>query len=121
MAQQTEPPVLKDRDGQAIITFRRPDGTFFSNHPDYPMAVALHEQDKANKAAAAADEDDEVEEDEAVQPDDGDGQVEYGEMKSADLVAEAKKRNLTLPDRPKRSQVIEALVADDAEKAKQED
>jgi hypothetical protein len=115
-----EPPDLFDRNGERIGVFRNSDGTFFSNHPDYPMALALHEQ--AEKAAAekkAADDAaavTEVEEDETVQPDNDDGKIEYTEMNSKDLVSEAKSRGLTLPTGVKRTQVIAALEADDASK-----
>jgi hypothetical protein len=100
-----EPPALKDRNGEKIVVFRNSDGSFFSNHPDYPMALALHEQ---------AQTDDEVEEDEAPTPDNGDGQVQYSEMKSADLVAAAKDRGMSVPSGTKRSQVIAMLEEDDA-------
>lgn len=110
MANMEEPPELKDRDGNPIAVFRRPDGEFFSNHPDYPLALALHEQ-KAGQ--------DEVEEDEGVEPDNGDGDLSYAEMQSKDLVAEARGRGMTVPNGTKRSQVIEMLEADDAKKAGQ--
>lgn len=111
MADMKEPPELKDRDGEPIVVFRRPDGEFFSNHPDFPMAMALHKQN--------ATDDDEVEEDEAVQPDNGDGQTSYGEMQSKPLVALARDRGLSVPSGSKRSDVIALLEADDAKKAGQ--
>src|ERR1700744_204892 len=117
----TEPPELFDRDGERIGIFRNSDGTFFSNPPDYPMALALHEQAQQaaadKRAAENAAEVQDVEEDEEVEPDNGDGQVEYGEMNSKDLVAEAKARGLTLPSGVKRTQVIAALEAADAAQA----
>jgi len=105
-----EPPALKDRDGEPIVVFRRPDGSFFSNHPDYPMAQALWEQ--------AGSPDDEVEEDETVEPDNGDGVIQYSEMQSKDLLAEAKQRGLVESGtKSNRSKLIEMLQAADAEKA----
>lgn len=111
MADMKEPPVLKDRNGDNIVIFRRPDGEFFSNNPDFPMAMALYEQNGSDA--------DEVDEDEAVQPDNGDGKVEYDEMQSKQLLAEAKNRELTVPAKPTRSALIELLEADDAKKAGQ--
>lgn len=119
-----EPPDLFDRNGEKIGVFRNSDGTFFSNHPDYPMALALHQQAQrqADEARAKADAEavQEVDDDEPVEPDDGDNVKSYGEMNSKDLVAEAKSRGISLPSGVKRTQVIAALEADDAEKAEQE-
>src|SRR5580698_3295488 len=117
-------PELFDRNGEPIVVMRRATGELFSNHPDYPMALALHKQseqiaqrnreiEKAAAEEAAASSVDEVEDDVQVEPDNGDGKVEYTEMNSKDLVAEAKARGLTLPSGVKRTQVIAALEADD--------
>lgn len=121
MPDMKEPPALKDSEGLPIVVFRRPDGEFFSNHPDYPMALAIHEQNEALAAKAAAEAppapaevDDDVVEDEPVAEDDGDGSVDYDEMQSKDLVALAKQRKLDVPSGTKRSQVIELLKQDDA-------
>lgn len=116
----TEPPELLDRDGQRIVIFRRPDGEWFSNHPDYPLALAMHQQAEAAKAAeeAAAVEADVVE-DEPVAPDNNDGVVEYDEQTSKELVALAKARDLKVPSGTKRSDLIALLQADDEAKAGQ--
>lgn len=120
MAQQ-EPPELTDRNGEKIVVFRDGHGNFFSNHPDYPMALALHENAKAQAAqlapTPAPEPDEEIEDDEATEPDNADGKVEYSELQSKDLVAEAKSRGLTIPSGTKRSEVIRMLEADDQAKA----
>jgi hypothetical protein len=127
MTDMQEPPELFDRDGNKIVVMRNSDGTHFSNHPDYPMALALHQQAEAQRAAeaekafaeAAAAAEPEVEEDEAVADDNNDGVVQYEEMTSKDLVTEAKRRDLKVPSGTKRSEVIELLQQDDTEKAGQ--
>lgn len=106
-----EPPELFDSSGEKIVVFRNPDGTHFSNHPEYNFALAMHQQKQ--KEAADAEE---VEDDEPQEPDNNDGTVTYEEMTSHDLAALAKERNLELTDR-KRSTVIAALQADDEARA----
>lgn len=120
MPDMTEPPELLNRDGEKIAVFRNSDGSFFSNHPDYPMALAMHEQRVAMEAEAKAKADAEavtVVDDEAVEPDNNDGVLDYEEMNSKDLVALAKERDLQVPSGTRRSQVIALLQADDEAKA----
>lgn len=109
-----EPPELKDSSGDKIVVFRRPDGTLFSNHPEYEFARAMHEQGKS--AAAAESDDGDIEDDEPQEPDNGDGVKSYEEMTSHDLLALAKEREVELPDR-KRSTAIKALEDWDAAQA----
>jgi hypothetical protein len=107
-----EPPELLDSSGEKIVQFRRPDGTIFSNHPEYNLAPARHERDKAEAGGV-----EEVEEDDVPQePDNEDGTVTYEEMTSQQLVALAKERDIELVDR-KRSTAIKALQDWDAEQA----
>ncbi len=115
VANPVEPPELVNRDGEKIVVFRDGFGNFFSNHPDYPLALALHQQAEAAKAAAAQQDD--VVEDEPVAPEDGNGVIDYEEMNSKDLVAEAKQRGLEIPSGTRRSQVIAMLQASDKAKA----
>lgn len=118
MTQQfEEPPELFDSTGDKIVVFRQGDGTLFSNHPEYAFAMAMHQQQLAKASETeqpAVDTDEVVEEDVPEAPDNADGVVEYEEMTSQDLVALAKKREITLPDR-KRSTAIQALKDWDAE------
>lgn len=118
----TEPPELFDRDGEKIVIFRRPDGEWFSNHPDYPLALAMHQQAETAKAKAKAEADAaavQVVDDEQVAPDNNDGVVEYDEMVSKDLIALAKARDLKVVSGMKRSDLIALLQADDEAKAGQ--
>jgi len=108
-----EPPELLDSSGEKIVQFRRPDGSIFSNHPEYSLALAMHERDQAEAAGV-----EEVEDDEPQAADNGDGATTYEEMTSHDLAQLAKERDLTLTDR-RRSTVIAALQAyDEAQAAK---
>lgn len=112
-----EPPKLFNSSGEEIVQFRRPDGTIFSNHPEYELAKAIHERDAAAAAGAeSAPEDDNLEDDEPQEPDNADGKLTYEEMTSHDLAALAKERELELPDR-KRSTAIKALQDWDEEQA----
>lgn len=116
----TEPPELFDRDGEKIVIFRRPDGEWFSNHPDYPLALAMHRQAEAAKEKAQAEADAaavQVVDDEQVAGDNNDGVVEYEEMTSKDLLALAKARDLTIKAGSKRPDLIALLKADDEAKA----
>lgn len=115
-----EPPKLINSDGEEIVQFRRPDGTIFSNHPEYELAKAIHERDAAAAAEAeSAAEDDNLEDDEPQEPDNADGKLTYEEMTSHDLAALARERGIVdLPDR-KRSTAIKALQDwDEAQAAK---
>lgn len=112
-----EPPTLINSSGEEIVQFRRPDGTIFSNHPEYELAKAIHERDAAAAAEAeSAAEDDNLEDDEPQEPDNEDGVKSYEEMTSHDLAALAHERKLTLADR-KRSTAIKALQEWDEEQA----
>jgi hypothetical protein len=113
-----EPPELLDSEGQPIVVFRRPDGMFFSNHPEYNFAKAMHEQSQRRAAEASAEESgvQELDEDEPQKADDEDGAVTYEEMTSAQLVALAKERGIDVPKGTKRSTVIKALEDQDAAK-----
>lgn len=117
-----EPPELINRNGERIVIFRNGrDGSFFSNDPDYEFALSVHQRAEREKAAAAeaaaSETSSEVEDDEPVEADNGDGVMEYDEMKSADLIAEAKSRGLAVPSKTTRSALIEMLTADDETKA----
>lgn len=123
MAQQQfeEPPDLFDSSGEKIVVFRKPDGTLFSNHPEYQFARAMYDQAQAKAAEAeapAVDTEDMVD-DEPQEQDNNDGVTSYEEMTSADLLKLTKERNLTLPDK-KRSTAIAALEEYDAEHEKSE-
>lgn len=107
-----EPPELRDSSGETIVQFRRPDGSVFSNHPEYNLALAMHERDKAEAAGVEEVEEDDV----PQQPDNADGAVTYEEMTSQQLVALAKEREIELADR-KRSTAIQALRDWDEEQA----
>lgn len=109
MAQQQfeEPPELKDSSGEPIVVFRNPDGTLFSNHPEYNFALAMHERDKQS-AAEQGEDGAGIVDDEQQAADNGDGVKSYEEMTSQELVALAKERDITLTDR-KRSTVIHEL------------
>ncbi len=114
MTDMQEPPELFNRDGEKIAVFRDGYGNFFSNHPDYPMALAMHEQRVAQDAEAKAATANEVVEDKAVAPDNNDGVLDYDEMQSKELVALARGRSLQVPSGTRRSQVIAMLQEDDA-------
>src|ERR1700746_2265669 len=115
-----ETPELRDSAGEKIVIFRRPDGTLFSNHPEYEFAMAMHKQSLAKVEAQPmpAEAEEPIEEDEAVEEDNGDGVVTYEEMTSADLGALLKERDITPPDK-KRSTAIRMLQEyDEAQVAK---
>lgn len=122
-----EPPELFSSDGEKIVIHRDGQGNFFSNHPEYAVRLALHEEAQRRKAEedakrkaeeeAAAAEAEDFDDEGGPSADNEDGVVEYEEMNAKDLVALAKERKLTIPSGSKRHDVIELLRADDEAKA----
>jgi short-subunit dehydrogenase involved in D-alanine esterification of teichoic acids len=123
MAQQQfeEPPELFDSSGEKIVVFRRPDGTLFSNHPEYQFAMAMYQQaqTKAAETEAPAVDTEDMVDDEPQEQNNNDGVTSYEEMTSADLLQLTRERKLILPDK-KRSTAIAALEEYDAEHEKSE-
>ena len=121
-----EPPELFSSDGEKIVIHRDGAGNFFSNHPEYPVRLALHQEAKAREAAAqkaeaerrAAEESDDIDDEGGPSEDDGDGEVDYEEMTAKDLVALARDRKISIPQGSKRHDVIELLRENDEAAAK---
>lgn len=121
-----EPPELFSSDGEKIVIHRDGAGQFFSNHPEYGIRLALHQEAEARAAAAAkeeaerqAAEDAETIDDEGgPSADDGDGEVDYEEMTAKDLVALARERKITIPSGSKRHDLIALLQENDEAAAK---
>lgn len=110
---------LFDSDGEKITVFRRPDGTEFSNHPEYMVRKSIHDSNKAAEAAqaerdrvaaekAAAEEDLDTDPDETAD-EDGDGTISYEEMSGADLKAAAAELGVDIPKGTKRTALIGML------------